>query len=167
MGRSQGATHISKILRQEKGFDLLVKGAHLTEIAAQLGCSIRTIQRDLAEKEADLQRNDDIHKLRTWARADAEYASLWRECNILLHTPALHGNDNLAVKLRIIDLLREIADSRNNLAFAIGRQKAADRNPAPVAKEETVAAVINLLPPELRDKLVESIRKRVELEKSA
>lgn len=79
-------------------------------------------------------------RLRTWALADAEYGDLWREGQILLHSPALHGSDNLAVKLRIIEVMRQIADSRNNLAFGVERQKAAEQNPTAVAKRERPCA---------------------------
>lgn len=166
MGRPPGATHNEKIRRQEKVFDLYVKGLHTTEISRQLGSGLRTIQRDIDDVKVWLEQNNDVHKLRTWARADAEYADLWREGQVLLHNPALHGDDP-TLKLRIIDELRQIADSRNNLAFAVGRQKATEPNSDTVTNEEIVSAAINHLPPELRNKKIENIRKLVELEKGS
>jgi hypothetical protein len=150
--------------RQEKVFDFYIKGLHTTEISRQLGVGTRTIQRDIEEVKADLQKNEEIRRLRTWARADAEYADLWRECQMLLHSPALH--DDPATKLKIIEAMRQIADSRNNLAFAMGKHTATEPNPTGLTKEEGVAAVVNLLPTELRNMVVESIRKNDELEKS-
>ena len=165
MARPRGATHLEKIRRQEKVHDLYVKGLHTTEISKQLNFNIRTIQRDLEDVKAAIQKDSEAHRLRTYALADAEYADLWRECQMLLHSPALQGNDDASVKLRIIDVMRQIADSRNNLIFAIPRQRAAVLNSSAESMEEAVAMVINLLPTELRDRALECIKKNVELEK--
>jgi len=165
-GRPKGATHIETMRRREKVFDLCIMGLTPTEMARHLNVSLRTIHRYLEDVKASLQKNDEVHRLRTLARVDAEYASLWRECELLLHSPIL--NDNPILKLRIIDALRQIADSRNSMIFAIGKRKASEPppNPAPTV-EETLPLTINLLPPEMREKAVETIRKRVELEKSS
>ena len=165
-GRTKGATHIETVRHQEKAFDLYIMGLTPTEIARHLNVSHRTVQRYLEGVRASLEKNDEIHKIRTWTRVDAEYASLWRETELLMHSQAVNGDPSL--KLRFIDELRQIADSRNRLIFASGKREATEPslNPAPT-KEETLALMTNLLPPEMREKAVETIRKLAELEKSS
>jgi len=153
--------------RQATVCNLLLKGLSAQEISEHQGLELRTIQRDIQTIRSDFNRSREREQLRSWALADAEWAMLWREAWTLFHRPATSGENDRLPRNTILNTLIRIKTERDQLAFGTpGVTPPNPNNPNPPS-DEAIAQVINLIEPEDRKRVIESVRKRITaLEKS-
>lgn len=74
-----GTNQPKRILRKSEVYSLAVRGLTATDIATQLECSKRTVERDFQKVKAELLVEAEAKKLRTLTTAMAELDELWRE----------------------------------------------------------------------------------------
>jgi hypothetical protein len=159
--KSYGATERAKAQRQRIVSSLYIKGLSPPEIARHVGVGIRTVERDIQQIKADFRRINEREQLRTWVLADAELGELWREGWVLFHRAATDARDDRATKIAILNFLRIVANDRNRLAFGVEPTRTTQTGA--LNTDEAVAMVINLLPTEMREQAIESVRKRIAL----
>ena len=159
MTRRRGSSQAEIAYRQRLVRKSFFQGISPIEVAKHFNVDVRTIERDYEKIREELQQSTDREKIRSFALADAESGEMWREAWLLYIRLSTDGGDERQFKLAVLGMILRIKDQRDRLAFGL---QPVHNNPQPAdsIKEDAASDVINLLPPDLREKAIEAIRRR-------
>jgi len=173
MVRTFGSSETGKQERQQKILRLYVRGMTPAEIAALLNVKPRTIYRDLEELAHWLRQQNDRRKIYSLGEAFALAKEILREAWILYHRSPPKDEDGVARddtirKLYALDRVMKAEQTLERLAgFQTSDTIPTEPTTEPMSSEEQLAALVEILPLNLRNEIIEHLQHKMEREETS